>query len=82
LLKSTQHQWNIEESMRQTNSIAAIIADALERKCQALACYEGELRAFPHPRSVEAVRHLASLRGTECGLPAAETLRLIRDVRL
>jgi N-acetylglucosamine malate deacetylase 1 len=57
------------------------IEDVLERKCQALACYGDELRAFPHPRSVEAVRHLAGLRGTECGLSAAETLRLIRDVR-
>ena len=78
ILSATEYA-SAEQRFQPTVYVA--IAGVLERKCQALACYEGELRAFPHPRSIEAVRHLASLRGAECGLPAAETLRLIREVR-
>lgn len=54
----------------------------LERKCNALLCYHSEQREWPHPRSVEAIRHLAGLRGSECGVPAAEGLLLMRKVLL
>jgi LmbE family N-acetylglucosaminyl deacetylase len=56
------------------------IADHLESKARALAAYAGETRAWPHPRSPEAVRHLARLRGAECGRAAAEALLLLREV--
>lgn len=57
------------------------IARSLDAKCRALACYASELREFPHPRSIEAVRHLALLRGSECGYAAAEGFRVIRERR-
>lgn len=57
------------------------IGPYLERKCAALQCYADELRAWPHPRSVEAIRALAQLRGAESGMEAAEALVLIREVR-
>jgi LmbE family N-acetylglucosaminyl deacetylase len=56
------------------------IGDALERKIAALACYEEELREPPHPRSVEAVRALATFRGAQAGLLCAEAFQLIRSV--
>jgi len=56
------------------------IAAVLERKLAALACYEGELRDFPHPRSLEAVRALAQWRGAEAGLYAAEAYRVVREI--
>jgi len=56
------------------------IAAVLERKLAALACYEGELRNFPHPRSIEAVRALAQWRGAEAGLHAAEAYRVVREI--
>jgi LmbE family N-acetylglucosaminyl deacetylase len=56
------------------------IAGQLARKCDALKCYSSEIRNFPHPRSVEAVEALARLRGSECGMHAAEALYLVRDV--
>jgi LmbE family N-acetylglucosaminyl deacetylase len=55
------------------------IARFLDRKLEALACYEDEVRAFPHPRSIEAVRALVTVRGAEAGLDAAEAFRLVRD---
>ena len=57
------------------------IAGFLERKCRALECYAGELRPWPHPRSVEGLTHLARLRGGEAGLEAAEAYRLLREIR-
>src|SRR3990167_1441350 len=53
----------------------------LERKIEALACYDTELRPFPHPRSPEALRHRAAVDGMTCGLPAAEAFQLIRSIR-
>lgn len=56
------------------------ISAYIDRKCKALQCYTSEIRDWPHPRSVEAVSALARLRGSECGMPAAEGLYLLRDV--
>ncbi|MBM3976749.1 MAG: PIG-L family deacetylase [Planctomycetes bacterium] len=50
---------------------------ALERKLAAMACYEGEAREFPHPRSARALRALADWRGAQAGLRAAEAFELI-----
>lgn len=48
------------------------ISAVLERKMAALACYHSEMRAWPHARSVEAVRIQAQWRGSLVGLEAAE----------
>lgn len=52
----------------------------LDRKREALKRYRGELRYWPHPRSIKAVAHLARLRGSESGMDAAEGLCLIREI--
>ena len=57
------------------------VSSALDRKIEALACYKGELRDWPHPRSTEGVRALARWRGAQCGREAAEAFMLIRRVR-
>jgi LmbE family N-acetylglucosaminyl deacetylase len=57
-------------------NIAAFVA----QKCKAMEAYAGEIRAWPHPRSVEGIKALASLRGAEAGLEAAEALRVMREV--
>lgn len=54
------------------------ISATLEKKCSALAAYASEMRPWPHPRSIEAVGHLAALRGTFCGREAAEAFMLYR----
>lgn len=52
----------------------------LEAKLEALTIYADELRPWPHPRSLEAVRDLARLRGAQVALPAAEAFMLGRMV--
>ena len=56
------------------------IAATLDAKLAALSVYADELRPWPHPRSIEAVRDLARLRGTQVALPAAEAFMLGRMV--
>ena len=57
------------------------IGATLETKVKALECYAGEVRAAPHPRSAEGLRRLASWRGAQAGLPAAEAFATLRRIR-
>ncbi len=57
------------------------IYDTLEKKVEAMACYESETRDFPHPRSAEAIRAAAVYWGSVAGVRAAEPFELIRSVR-
>jgi LmbE family N-acetylglucosaminyl deacetylase len=56
------------------------VTDFLPKKLAALEIYADELRAFPHPRSIEAVEHLARWRGATVGVKAAEAFELGRLV--
>lgn len=56
------------------------ISATLEVKLQAMQAYETEVRAYPHPRSLEALRHMAYRNGTIVGLPAAEMFQLVLEV--
>ncbi len=56
------------------------VAVTLERKLQALACYTTEIRPWPHPRSLQAVEHLARWRGATVACQAAEAFVLARLV--
>jgi len=62
-------------------SVFVDIAETLDTKLEALACYDTETRKFPHPRSAEALRAIAARWGSVAGLPAAEAFELIRSVR-
>jgi len=51
----------------------------LERKLEVLEFYRSELGQFPFPRSVEAVKALAAVRGATAGFEAAEAFELLRE---
>lgn len=53
-------------------SVYVDIQATLDRKKLALDVYASEMRPFPHPRSIEAIEHLARWRGATVGLGAAE----------
>jgi LmbE family N-acetylglucosaminyl deacetylase len=53
----------------------------LEKKLQAMRCYESEARPFPHPRSSEALHAAAQRWGSAAGLPAAEAFQCVREIR-
>jgi LmbE family N-acetylglucosaminyl deacetylase len=57
------------------------VGRTLETKIAAMECYEDESRKFPHPRSPEALRALATRWGSVAGCVAAEAFDLVRSVR-
>ncbi|HKG14194.1 MAG TPA: PIG-L deacetylase family protein [Pyrinomonadaceae bacterium] len=57
------------------------ITGTLELKLRAMRVYETELRDYPHPRSLEALRHAASSAGAAVGLRAAEAFESVLEVR-
>jgi LmbE family N-acetylglucosaminyl deacetylase len=57
------------------------IAETLERKIAAMQVYESETRAFPHPRSPEALRSIALRWGSVVGVHAAEAFELVREIQ-
>jgi LmbE family N-acetylglucosaminyl deacetylase len=56
------------------------VSTTLEAKLAAMACYQSELREYPHPRSLGALRHKAAARGNECCMRAAEVFMTVRRV--
>jgi LmbE family N-acetylglucosaminyl deacetylase len=56
------------------------ISDTLPLKLKALACYDSELRPWPHPRSLESVKNLAHWRGSSVGVEAAEAFVVGRTI--
>jgi LmbE family N-acetylglucosaminyl deacetylase len=56
------------------------ISSTLELKLKGMLSYESELRAFPHPRSVEALTAIAKRWGSAAGCAAAEAFELVRSI--
>ncbi len=57
------------------------ITNTIEVKINAMQMYETEKRAFPHPRSPDALRTIARRWGSVTGLEYAEAFELIRSIR-
>lgn len=55
------------------------ISPFVEAKVQAMNIYESELGQHPFPRSSEAIRALAVLRGATSGYQAAESFQLLKE---
>ncbi len=56
------------------------VTATIEKKLQAMACYETELRPAPHPRSLEALRARAQYWGQIITRPYAEAFVVARQV--
>jgi N-acetylglucosamine malate deacetylase 1 len=54
------------------------IGPFIELKLQVMSSYASELGQHPFPRSLQALRAQATLRGAECGCEAAEAFELLR----
>lgn len=54
------------------------ISTTLDRKLDAMACYTSEVRPYPHPRSLEALKHRARAWGNQQCLDAAEVFMTVR----
>ena len=52
----------------------------IDEKLDILGLYDGEIGNPPFPRSIEAVRALATVRGASAGCSAAEAFMLLREI--
>ena len=78
ILSSTE--WNYPNTFNP--NVFVNISKTIDKKIEALKCYETELREFPHPRSEEMVKSVAKRWGSVVGLnyaEAFETVRVIKD---
>jgi LmbE family N-acetylglucosaminyl deacetylase len=56
------------------------VSGLVERKIDIMRIYAGEMAPFPFPRSDVAMRAQAQLRGSQCGVAAAEAFMLLREI--
>lgn len=75
-------EWSVPDGRNRFEPTTFVdVTDVLDRKLDALAQHEDELRDRPHPRNVETVRQNARVWGAKSGLDAAEPLEVLRQVR-
>jgi LmbE family N-acetylglucosaminyl deacetylase len=57
------------------------ISHCLEQKLSIMMIYQDEIGTFPFPRSQEAVKALAQLRGAQANMLAAEAFMILKELR-
>lgn len=73
-------EWNFGQPEVFRPNVFINVESTMEKKLKALSCYEGELRKFPHPRSLEAIKLNSQRWGSVCGVNHAEAFELVRKV--
>ena len=56
------------------------ITNQWPEKADALNAYSAEMREYPHTRSIQGIKNLASLRGNQVGYELAEAFEVIRKL--
>lgn len=69
---ATDWALNTSEYYFRPNTYIEVGKDAVNKKIEALAQYRNVMRAYPHPRSREAIEGLAAYRGSSSGCDYAE----------
>jgi len=77
ILSSTEWRYPI----RFSPDVFYDISDTIEIKIKAMSRYRGELRKFPHPRSIEGIKVNSRSWGMKAGLKYAEVFKSIRVIR-
>ena len=77
VLSSTE--WSLDSSANRftPNCYVEIGKEGLSVKIEALGAYKGVTRAYPHPRSREALEGLAAYRGSQAGCRYAEAFECV-----
>lgn len=72
-------EWGICEPFRP--NVFMDLHGAIDQKLKAVRCYETEVRPYPHPRSIDAIRSRAAYWGQTVGVPYVEAFMLVRELR-
>lgn len=75
----SETDFNIDStSLRFNPNVYIDISEHLNEKLEIMKIYSSEMGEFPFPRSKKAIKSLAFLRGSQCGVEAAESFELLR----
>lgn len=77
VLSSTE--WSVDSTISKFNPnvFVEVGEDGVNTKIESLSCYRGVMRPYPHPRSKEAIKGLASFRGAMSGCNYAEAFESV-----
>ena len=75
---STEWMYNSQSQFKPNKFVN--IGEFIDIKMDALKLYESEMRPYPHPRSLEAVKILSQYRGSCVGVEFAEAFELVRSI--
>lgn len=72
-------EWAVNDAMNlfRPNCYVEVGEDGVEAKLKALELYRGVMRPYPHPRSMEYIKGLAAVRGSQWGLNYAEAFQVV-----
>ncbi len=73
---ASSSEWGVPDSFKPDTWVD--ISDVLEQKIEAFSKYTTEVREYPHPRSLEALRFQSHFWGNQCCMDSAEVLMTIR----
>ena len=57
------------------------ISKYMNKKIKALKIYKSEVKKFPFPRSIDAIKALAKVRGSEIGVNFAEAFEVLKIIK-
>lgn len=77
---STDWSFPVDGQQFRPDTFIEIGNDGLTGKLQALYAYEGIMRPYPHPRSIEAISALATLRGSQAGCNLCEGFQTAMNI--
>lgn len=76
-------EWQTASSLQfSPNFFISVLEENINAKIKALEEYEYEIREFPHPRSMEALKIKARNRGVEVGCDFAEAFKIERLIEM
>ncbi len=78
ILSSTE--WAFGEFGSFNPNVFFEIKDTIEVKIKAMEIYESEVRGFPHPRYLEAIKNIGRRWGNVVGLEYAEAFETVRRI--
>lgn len=75
VLSSTE--WSLDTTVNRfiPNLYVEVGKEGVDIKIKALSFYKGVMREYPHPRSVDAIKGLATYRGAQAGCNYAEAFQ-------
>lgn len=76
----SETEWNIPSAENFfVPNVWVDISDYIEKKKEAMVCYQSQIREFPNPRSTKAIEALSQYRGSTICKKNAEAFMLIRQ---